>query len=317
MTRLGNYRHLMQSSTPAGHFVILAIDHRANLRERLDAAAPQPLSDQDFTAFKMDALEHLAGPASGVLIDPAYGLAAGVARGLISGQQGLLAPLEVTDYGAHPSRRELQFIEGWSVRQAKLAGCSGVKLLLNYHPDAPDAAAKRDQVARLLAECRESALPLFLEPLAYALDPDQTLTSADKRRIVVAAAAAFSALGVDVLKMEFPALPGDDEATWRSALRELDEACGAVPWALLSAGVDYDTFYRQAALACQSGGSGVIAGRAVWGEAVALQGEARAHFLATTARQRMAELAEVCALHAHSWLGRVSPPPTAPDWYLP
>jgi len=88
-----------------------------------------------------------------------------------------------------------------------------------------------------------------------------------------------------------------------------------VPWALLSAGVDYPTFRRQAELACEAGASGVIAGRAIWAEAVALQGEAREAFLAGAARGRMAELAAIVRAAGTSWRDRVPVPDSAFDWY--
>lgn len=314
-TPLGTYRHLLQSSTSAGHFVILAIDHRANLKAALDAVAPAPLDEVAFADFKMAVLAPLMPIASAVLIDPAYGIARGIAQGTISGQHGILAPLEVTDYDVHPSQRELQFIDGWSVEKIKRAGGSGVKLLLNYHPDAASAPEKIALVKDIVAQCRAHQIPFFLEPIAYALSPDQKLSSEEKQRVVIDSAATFSQLGVDVLKVEFPALPDDPEAVWQDALAGLDAACGAVPWALLSAGVDYETFQRQAEMACQAGASGVIVGRAVWAEAVTLQGAERIHFLQTTARQRIDTLATICAELAHDWRQRVAPPSIEFDWY--
>jgi len=88
-----------------------------------------------------------------------------------------------------------------------------------------------------------------------------------------------------------------------------------VPWALLSAGVDYPTFARQAQLACEAGASGVIVGRAVWSEAVKLHGDERENFLNTIARQRMQELSDICAATATDWRTKVAKPDTALDWY--
>ena len=315
MTPLGTYRHLTQTSTRNGHFVVLAIDHRANLKANLDAAAPAPLTGEEFAAFKGLVLSELLEHASAVLTDPAYGIAQGVVSGAISGQHGILSPLEVTDYGIHPSQRDLTFIESWSVAKIKANGGSGVKLLLVYHPDDARAATRHEHVTRIVQECRQHQIPFFLEPIAYAIDPGAKLTGEEKRRIVVQSAKTFSAMGVDILKIEFPAQPTDPESFWEEALAELNEACGDVPWALLSAGVGYEPFLRQAELACRAGASGVIVGRAVWSDAVKLQGQARANFLKTTSSQRMAELASVVAAHAVDWRTKITPPSTAFDWY--
>jgi len=316
MTSLGKYRHLTQASTPAGHFVILAIDHRGNLRASLDRQAPAPLSDEEFAAFKLDVIAHLGPACSAVLTDPGFGLGPAVASGALSGQQGFLAPIEVTNYEVTPDQRGVTFIPGWSVEKIKRAGGTGVKLLLFYHPAAPDAAARREAVARIIDDCARWDIPFFLEPIVFSPDPARALTNDERRATVVSNAREFSAMGIDVLKTEFPldVKQEPDEAVWRAALDELNAACD-VPWTLLSAGVDYATFERQAEMACAAGASGVIVGRAVWAEAATLSGEARAKFLRTTGPQRMAQLAEIAARHATDWRAKLAPPAHDPRWY--
>jgi tagatose-1,6-bisphosphate aldolase len=281
----------------AGTFVVLAIDHRANLREALDAAAPAPLSDAEFTAFKLQVIDALGDVASAVLIDPDYGMAQGIISGVI--RCGVLAPLEVTDYDLHPDQRGIQFIEGWSVEKIKRAGASGVKLLMNYHPEGESATQKRAIVRRIAQECQQHEIPFFLEPLAY------TLNGEHQSQVIVESAATFSRMGVDVLKLEYA----------DGALDEVNAACGNTPWVLLSAGVDFDTFLVQTEAACKAGASGVIAGRAIWAEAVTLQGVERADFLHTTAHQRMTQLAEVCAAYAVDWRTKVQQPVIKSGWY--
>jgi tagatose 1,6-diphosphate aldolase len=317
MTTLGKYRHLMQSSTDAGHFVILAIDHRANLKSALDAAASVSLADDEFVAFKQGVMRQLLPMTSAVLVDPDYGIGRGVIDRTISGRHGLLAPLEVTDYDVHPSQRQLAWIEGWGVAQIKRAGGAGVKLLLPYHPDAADTPTKHQAVKRIIDECAEHDIPFFLEPIIYSLDPTQQLASDEKRRCVVGAAATFSAMGADVLKLEFPIDPKQeaDQSVWQAAC-EAVTAAATVPWALLSAGVDFATFLKQAIIATQAGASGVIVGRAVWAEAVKLQGAERQTFLGGEAVTRMRDLAQVCADHATPWWENVSPPNGSVGWYL-
>ncbi len=316
MTTPGKYRHLAQSSTPEGQFVVLAIDHRDNLLSKLNEFASQPLSDAEFTTFKLQVMSHLSPLSSAVLADPAYGVGPGIAQGAIGGQAGLLAPLEITDYTPHPSRRETRFIDGWSVAKIKLVGGTGVKLLLYYHPDAANAQLQRDIVANIVDQCDHYDIPFFLEPIAYSLDVNQPLDSQSLRRVVVESARTFAGMGVDVLKVEFPldVKQQPDEFIWREALTELDDACEDTPWALLSAGVDFDTFLRQARLACEAGASGVIVGRAVWAEAVELQGHDRELFLAHTARTRMQQLAEVCKAGT-SWWERTPAPDVPLNWY--
>ena len=97
----------------------------------------------------------------------------------------------------------------------------------------------------------------------------------------------------DLLKLEWP---GSAEGC-----RRVTEALGAVPWALLSAGVGFDDFVARVRTALDNGASGFIAGRAIWGEAVKLTGAARVEFLEKTAVPRLATLSDLLAEHGRSW----------------
>ncbi|NJO83167.1 MAG: tagatose 1,6-diphosphate aldolase [Blastochloris sp.] len=312
MISYGNYRHLSQCSSDDGVFVVLAVDHRANLVSDMEKAHMRTVMYDEVVAFKAAVIHHLLPEATALLTDPDYGFPGTLA--LTMGRAGLLAPLEVTDYTIHPRDHAPRMIEGWGVAKAKRAGCSGVKLLLYFHPQAADAPAKIVLVEQIVAECAEVQIPLFLEPIVHALDDlvyPMTRTSA-----IIEAARVFAGRFNGVLKMQFPGEADDDEVVWRASLAELDAACGATPWALLSGGVGFPVFLRQAELACQAGASGVIAGRAVWAEAAALEGEAREHFLADEALQRLQQLRFVCQQHAKPWTVRVGQPNVDRGWYL-
>lgn len=316
MTTLGKYRHLSQCSTVDGQFVVLAIDHRVNLLEALNRYAPEPLDNDQFADFKQHTMSHLLPLSTAVLTDPEYGFGPGIASGIINGHVGIISPLEVTNYSVHPSQSETKFIPGWSVAKIKRMGGSGVKVLLYYHPEADDAADKQNVVRSIVKECAQQDIPFFLEPIAHSLNSDKALDNAELLEVAVESARTFSAMGVDVLKLQFPidVKYEPDQDVWMSALEKLDRAC-TVPWALLSAGVGYEVFRRQTELACLAGACGVIAGRAIWSEAVKLQGRDRDNFLYTVARLRMEELAAICAETGISWKQRVVAPLVAPGWY--
>jgi tagatose-1,6-bisphosphate aldolase len=67
-------------------------------------------------------------------------------------------------------------------------------------------------------------------------------------------------------------------------------------------------------VACQAGASGIAVGRAVWQEAVALEGSARIDFLQSTARERLARLTEVCNQNARP-IQSFYTTDTPFDWY--
>lgn len=314
MLSVGKYRHLSQLADPQGAFVILALDHRGNLLADLQKHRTTPLTYDDAVEFKRAVLHHLLPYSSAALIDPDYGLLA-LLRSDIPASMGLLAPLEVTDYNPHPSKRATNFIEGWGVDKLKQAGFNGAKLLLYFHPEASNAAAQTELVDRVVEQCQEQQIPLFLEPICYSLDPDNPMNNSERRQVVIESAQHFTSRGVDILKLEFPidTQQEPDEAVWSAALTELNGVC-TVPWTLLSAGASFEIFLRQAELACTTGASGVIAGRAIWSEGTRLQGAELETFLSTTARERMWQLVEACHASA-AWTKRYPAPTLSAGWY--
>ena len=112
--------------------------------------------------------------------------------------------------------------------------------------------------------------------------------------MVVETAKRLTPLGVDILKAEFPFDAADmEEVRWMTACREIS-AASLVPWILLSAAVEYETFLRQVTVACNAGASGIAVGRAVWKEAVTMNGDERMKFLRTVAKYRLSRLTSLC-----------------------
>ncbi len=317
---IGKWRSLQQCATPRGAFAVLAIDHRGNLRRLLRPDAPDVsrVDDADLVAFKAQVVAELAPAATAVLLDPEFGAAQCIASGALPGSVGLLVTLEATGYTGDALARQSEILSGWSVAKAKRMGAAAVKLLVYYHPAAPTAGAIESLVRQVVADCAAHDLPVFLEPLSYSLDPAQKkLPPHERRRVVIETARRLTALGVDVLKAEFPlditAEPGERE--WASACAELT-AASAAPWVLLSASVDYETYLGQVIVACRAGASGVAAGRAVWQEAATLNGEARAAFLRGPARERMTRLTAACDALARPWTDIYSASDMGTDWYM-
>jgi tagatose 1,6-diphosphate aldolase len=318
---VGRRRSLQATSTGQGLFTILAFDHRGSLRRALRPKAPDTVPYADVVSFKLEVLGALAPHASGVLLDPIYGAAQAVVADDLPGQVGLLVAVEETGYAGDTTARRSNILPGWGVAQIKRMGAAAVKLLVYYHPGAGEATAAQEELVRQVAsECHQQDIALFLEPVSYSVNPDVPKSSAafaqDRARVVVEIARRLGPLGADVLKLEFPVdvVHEPDEAAWRSACRRVSEA-SPVPWALLSAGVDFDTFQRQVEVACQEGASGYLAGRAVWKEAVGLAGEARARFLREEAARRLDLLAAIADREGRPWT-EFYPRQSVPEsWY--
>lgn len=288
---LGKRRALQAVSTPDQVFAILAIDHITALAGIARPDSLASVTNEELAAIKVDIVATLAGATSGVLIDPVVGLGPVIESGALPGSVGLLVALEDGDYASLDAAPRL--FAGWDVARAAASGASAVKCSFLYDPSAPSMAA-HDFVSDLVAGCEEHGLPLLAEPLV-AQSPD------DRRAVVVETAKTIGALGVDVLKLEFPSsatLPGA-EAEWREACAELTDA-SPCPWTLLSAGADFDVFARQLEIACGAGASGYVAGRAVWHDLVA-HGAAASDAVVAEARRRLSVLSEIAEASARPW----------------
>lgn len=287
---IGKLRGLQQIASKRGTFTALALDHRQNLR-KANAAF---VSDTELSRFKLDVTSALASKATAVLLDPEVSAAQAIAQSATPNNMGLIVAVEATGYTGDITARHAQIIPGWSVEKAKRMGASAIKLLVYYHPDSPTAKEIEDFTSNIAEECKKYDLVLMLEPLSYSLDENKKLTSDEKRYIVVETARRLTPLHVDLLKTEFPLDVNEmDESKWMAACQEISSTSLA-PWILLSAAVDYDTFVRQVTVACNAGASGIAVGRAVWKEAIMLNGAERMNFLRTTARQRLARLNSLC-----------------------
>lgn len=315
---IGKLRGLQQCASPVGVFTCLALDHRQNLRRALNPANPGAVSDADLIRFKLEVTASLCDGATAVLLDPEYGAAQAIAAGVLPGQVGLVVALEATGFSGAPTARYSQVLSGWSPAQARRIGASMVKLLVYYHPGSSSAPEVESFVQQVAQACAEEDLGLMLEPLSYPIDPAQkSLPSAEKRDVVVETAHRLTQLGVEVLKAEFPLDPVNDpdEDHWAIACAEIT-AASAAPWILLSAAVDYETYFRQVRVACQAGAAGVAVGRAVWKEALEMDAASRQDFLQSVARQRLQRLNALCTALAHPWMAYYTAPKLMPDWYL-
>ncbi len=314
----GKLHRLRNCSTAAGRFVILAADHRNSLRRALMPDAPDRVDYATLAGLKAELLQALSPAASAVLLDPEFGVGQCLTAGAMAPGTGLVVAVESTGYGGSSGNRTSRLLEGWTVEKAARLGADGVKLLIYYHPEAPGAATQEDLVARVAEDCRTHELPFFLEPLSYSLDPQRTkLPPAEKKELVVETAKRLTPLGVDVLKAEFPVDPAaeDDERAWAAACRELT-AASCVPWVLLSAGASFESFLRQVAVACAAGASGILAGRALWAEALAMAESDRRTFLHAVANERVSVLGQVVDSQARPWLALVELPRMTEGWFV-
>lgn len=316
---LGTRRGLDACASARGTFAVLALDHRQNLRKELRPADPDSVTYDEMVDFKRSVVRALSPVATGTLLDPEIGAAQCITDGSLPGSAGLIVAIEATGYDGPSTARVSRVLPGWSVEKAKRMGASAAKLLVYYHPGAPNAADQERLVEGVTAACRDSDLPLFVEPLSFSLIDGETLTGDARRQVVIETARRLTAIGGDILKAEFPYDPSiADPSRWGEACAELD-AASALPWVLLSGGVGDATFEEQVATACEAGASGVLVGRSVWAEAATMEPQARDLFLAGTARDRLQRLADLVDTAGRPWHERPNRLTAAPlpgdGWY--
>ncbi len=312
---VGKYRALQRASTPGGHFTILALDHSDALRRAMRPDAPASVTSDELTAFKTQVVGALAPHTSGVLLDPIYGAAQAVCGGQVRGV-GLLVELEKADYQLQTMPLACEVLPGWSVSKIKRMGADGVKLFYYYDPESVTlCAAQNTLVQSVGAACAADDIPFYAEPILTGVDGQASDNDSFTTRLIVAAQRAADS-GADILKLEFP-LPlsaqADDERCREACLR-LTESLD-VPWVLLSAGVSFEAFCRQVAIACAAGASGYIAGRAVWGEAAAIRDRSqRQAWLETVGQDRLRRLAQIAA-RGRPWTDVIACEPITTSWY--
>lgn len=301
---LGKIRHLQKLTNKYGVFTMIAIDHRdpfiALMTQRQDGIEP---TAAEISAEKERLARALAPHASAILLDPIYSVQPAIEKHIIPGRVGLMIAREDSSYTDTDYTRELTLLPDWSAADIKRAGGDGVKLLLYYHPDAPNASRLEGIVRQVAVECEAADIPFLLEPICYPLQPGQSKHdpefAAQRPEIVLETARRLVPLGADVLKAEFPCDPQEiDHLTMRKYCRQLTDSI-TIPWVLLSAGMDFQNFQRQLKFACEEGASGFVVGRAIWQEAVENRNaQQRDDYLHKIGVSRLRILAEVANYRA-------------------
>jgi tagatose 1,6-diphosphate aldolase/sulfofructosephosphate aldolase len=282
-----------------GTFAIVASDQRNTLRRML-TAVQRPTDPDTLRAFKVDVTQALSPAASGILLDPDFGVPAVREAGALHGGSGMLVAAEPPDRLIWEGEPRASLAGGTTAAEVRALGGDAVKLLVQMRPDRPRRAGEPDLVAEVVdvvrtvvEDCAAAGLPSVIETLLYSLPGEEPLSPRRRAELITESARILSEVGPDLLKLEYPS----DAA----GCRAVGEAV-TVPWAMLSAGMDFEPFLDAITNACAEGGaSGFIAGRVYWKEAVALDGARRRDFLSGTARARLERSLQAMAGHARPW----------------
>lgn len=317
---IGKIRGLQQLANDKGIMAMCALDHRGSLMRMLDETHPDSVSYQAMVDFKLDLCRILAPHASAILLDPIYGAGQAISAGVLPKNTGLLVSLEESGYSGEAEARVTDLLPDWNVRKIRRMGATAAKLLLYYRPDAGVAGKQLDIVKKLADDCLKEDMPFIVEPVSYkveATESDPQNFAKIKPQVVVETAKQITALPIDVLKAEFPAdLEYEkNEGRLLDLCHQLNDA-SEVPWVILSAGVNFDLFYREVEIACRAGASGFLAGRALWQEAAqASSKQERLKFLETTVVKRLESLNQLANAHGTPWHTKLEASEVDESWH--
>lgn len=283
---------LSDLQTSTGKYTIAAFDHRASLAEALNINLNSQAGVEQFLELKQMFMELYSPISSAVLTDPIYGKKTVEFK---DPSAGLLISLEESGY---EGGKEVvpPLLENWGVLGVKGYN-SAAKLLLYYHPEEKNAAAKQALVQQISQECAAHQVPFLLEPVLFPAEGTADF-EASWHQLQSETVETFDGW-CDVLKIEYPGL-------YTASQSEAEQACARIseyaskPWIILSRGMAYAPFRNAVETSMQYGASGFAVGRAVWQEIEQFKGlpwtEAREkirQFLETTGTERMQELIEL------------------------
>jgi tagatose-1,6-bisphosphate aldolase len=290
---------LSSISNSEGIFSIVAMDQRNTLKKMFTAVGVTATNEDMFTA-KIAVASALSKAASGILLDPTWGVPAVNENDVLPTTCGLLVAAENPDRGNFNGEPRPTKMIGQDAAWVKSQGGQAVKVLVSMHPGRPMKAGEPDLtsetvelVRNIVADCKAQGIPSVIENLIYALPNAEPLTDGQKENLIVESAILLNETKPDLLKLEFP-------MSERGCKRLADSL--TVPWAVLSAGVAFDQFKKVITISCDAGGaSGFIAGRSIWKEAIGMNKADQEKFLNSTAIARLEELNATVVGRAVPW----------------
>lgn len=287
-----------------GIFAIIAMDQRNTLRRMFQAVGREG-TDAELLESKRDVARALSPHASGILFDPTFGVPAITGNDALAESCGLLVASEPavrgTFNGEPQTHRDPELNSQWVLDQ----GGDANKFFVQLRADRPaPKAGEPDLVANALAataaviaDAKAAGIPSVIENLVYPL-PGEDLSGKALEDAVIESARALNELDADLLKLEYPGSP--------DGVRRLAAVLDR-PWAILSAGVPFESFEEVLKIAFDEGGaSGFIAGRSIWRESIEVDGPERTAFLNNVARPRLDKLVAIASERARPWTSVVT-----------
>lgn len=282
-------RAMAAISTTSGRMLIVAADQRNGMKAVMTDApdGPGSVTVKQLADAKSDLVRYLGNHAPAILLNPEVALPRVVDDATLSRDTALVVGMDASGFEEVEGLRYTRYVDGVNARGVRELGGDVAKMLFYMRPDRQGTDSRvGDEIRDLVKACAEEGLLLIVEVLTYRLDDE----SEDDYRaafpqLVSDAARVAVECGAKVLKLPYP---GSAEGS-----AAVTAAASGVPWAVLSAGVDHETFIRQVEIAVANGARGAMAGRSLWKDSLAVSAQARKDLLSSRALPRLRELAAV------------------------
>lgn len=257
---------LKDITRPSGGFAMLAVDQREAMRLMFAAAgAPQPVSDQVLTDFKINAARILSPYASAILVDQQFCYPQVVQQQAIAPSCGTIVAADAFIPGNGIPVDNVVIDNSVDPVAAKNNGAKALKLLVLWRSDE-DAQQRLEMVKTFNHICHAQGLLSIIEPVVR---PPRCGDHFDREQAIIDAAKELGDSGADLYKVEMPLHGKGTQQALLAASQKLNEHI-AMPWVILSSGVDEKLFPRAVRVAMEAGASGFLAGRAVWSSVIGL-----------------------------------------------
>jgi tagatose 1,6-diphosphate aldolase len=277
-----------------GAIMVIACDQRGGIRQIL-ADTPEErarISDAMLGDVKADVVRYLASEAPSVLLDPVCAVPYIVDQGVLPRDVALLIGLDASGYDLDADGHWLsRLAPGVDARKVRALGGTGGKIMVYLRANRPGANTHNmDIIRRCIEDFAREDLLLVVEFLTYQLpDEDKADYRAKLPALIEGGTRLCLDAGAKVLKLPYPGTAESCAA--------ISTTCGSVPWSVLSAGVDHQTFLGQVEIAMANGASGVIAGRALWKDCIFLDRARTREALVTKAVPRLREIQAILERH--------------------
>ena len=282
-------RAMAAISTPSGRMLIVAADQRNGMKAVMTDApdGPGSVTVEQLADAKSDLVRYLGNHAPAILLDPEVALPQVVDDATLARETALVVGMDASGFETVDGLRYTRYVDGVTARAVRELGGDVAKMLFYMRPDRQGTDSRvGDEIRDLVKACEAEGLLLIVEVLTYRLDDE---TEDDYRaafpQLVSDAARVAVECGAKVLKLPYP---GSAEGS-----AAVTAAASGVPWAVLSAGVDHETFIGQVQIAVANGARGAMAGRSLWKDSLAVSAEVRKDLLTSRALPRLRELAAV------------------------